>query len=271
MSDERCLIHGNVLHYDRRSGFELCYQCEREQSEPAAPAQASGPIAMSEERLQQLEKRSMTHQKSWGANCLREACAEIRRLRSIQPNHDERMDKRIMEYENDEASVCPEDVGFVEFVGVLQSKNERLQGELAQVREALEIIRDGSDEFVSKRFRAYAREALDATASSSAWLLEHDANVKANWKDEQDRLFALLCQLRAALLTLGNAVHLGKYHAHPREDCNAPECVKAAKALLGTAESTVAWLAQHDREVAEKALRELRARAEGVITGEIQL
>src|ERR1035441_11007422 len=53
---------------DFRSGVEM------------PPAQASG--AMSEERLRQLEKRSMTHQKSWGANCLREACTEIRRLRS---------------------------------------------------------------------------------------------------------------------------------------------------------------------------------------------
>ena len=29
-SDEVCLVHGNALHYDTRSGFDLCAECERE-------------------------------------------------------------------------------------------------------------------------------------------------------------------------------------------------------------------------------------------------
>ena len=33
-----------------------------------------------------------------------------------------RLNRRIMQYENDEASVCPEDVGFVEYIGVLQNR-----------------------------------------------------------------------------------------------------------------------------------------------------
>lgn len=36
MSDtsERCLIHGNVFRFDRRSGFEICTSCEQERENP---------------------------------------------------------------------------------------------------------------------------------------------------------------------------------------------------------------------------------------------
>jgi hypothetical protein len=35
MQGDRCLVHGNELHYDMRSGFEICYECEREKVQPA--------------------------------------------------------------------------------------------------------------------------------------------------------------------------------------------------------------------------------------------
>ena len=42
-------------------------------------------------------------------------------------------DKRIREYEESEASVCPEDVGFVEFIGVLQKRIAGLERALIGV------------------------------------------------------------------------------------------------------------------------------------------
>ena len=48
MSQDVCLIHGKPLHYDKRSGFDICYECERER-EPAMTD--SGADAL---RLQQL-------------------------------------------------------------------------------------------------------------------------------------------------------------------------------------------------------------------------
>lgn len=44
---EYCLIHGTPLHYDMRSGFEICYQCERdkEENEPLDPPGWEGGFA----------------------------------------------------------------------------------------------------------------------------------------------------------------------------------------------------------------------------------
>jgi hypothetical protein len=95
-----------------------------------------------------------------------------------------RLDKRIMEYEADEASVCPEDVGFVEFIGVLQSK-------LAEMRETLNEIAVTYGEDSPPKMRAMARKALSSTASSSAWLAQHDREVVARalaWIPVSERL-----------------------------------------------------------------------------------
>ena len=53
-------------------------------------------------------------------NALKLAAAEARA---------DKAEARAMRYENDEASVCPEDVGFIEFIGVLQRKLTKAEAE----------------------------------------------------------------------------------------------------------------------------------------------
>lgn len=50
-----------------------------------------------------------------------------------------RLNKQIVAYEEAEASVCPEDVGFVEFIGVLQRQIERLAAALGGVTPSYRV------------------------------------------------------------------------------------------------------------------------------------
>ena len=70
------------------------------------------------------------------ASYLRESLATTLRSLSEARTRLAEADKRIMKYENDEASVCPEDVGFVELIGVLRKKLEQAKETLQLEREA---------------------------------------------------------------------------------------------------------------------------------------
>lgn len=57
-----------------------------------------------------------------------------RQVSSLQSSLAER-ESRIERYQNDEASVCPEDVGFVEYITSLQASLERLKEQTLTKRE----------------------------------------------------------------------------------------------------------------------------------------
>lgn len=73
----------------------------------------------------------------------RPECSDVNFLDTIDAAIAElgRLGKELAKHEEAEAAICPEDVGFTEFVRTLQKENARLQSAL----EALESISDAAE------------------------------------------------------------------------------------------------------------------------------
>lgn len=72
-----------------------------------------------------------------------EACQKEKTEALSEVEMDRDFKAHVIKFENDEASVCPEDVGFVEYIGVLTKERDTL---LALLREAHDVLSkfDGS-------------------------------------------------------------------------------------------------------------------------------
>jgi hypothetical protein len=108
--------------------------------------------------------------------------AENERLQALVATCERDIGLALADYHNSQAQVREWKARQAESFAFYEDEVRQLkscQAQLAQMRELMEEFRDAADEFVSKRFRAYAREVLSSTASSAAWLEKHDAEVAA--------------------------------------------------------------------------------------------
>jgi len=126
-----------LLHRKRSAVRELGKDFEREVESVVARLRNAAP-AMIEELRRLTKERD-------------DALAEVEMDRDFKAE--------LIQRENDEASVCPEDVGFVEYIGVLQCELRRLR-EVEQAAKAL-MADDAAPAHIEWPLRQALRTALE--------------------------------------------------------------------------------------------------------------